>query len=169
MTAAAWGRNIRVDIGVRVRVDDLRIHVAGDGACISIDDDTSLESGCRFDATERGSKIRIGGDCVSSTDLHIRTSDNHGIVGEDGRRANPAQDVAVGDHVWVGDGALLSKGSRVASGSVVGARAVVTRAFDEPAAILVGAPARVARRRITWSRSFRLESGNVRSAASVSG
>lgn len=53
--------------------------------------------------------------------------------------------VTIGDRVYIGSNALFQMGSSIASDSIVGMGAVVVSKIDEPDALVVGLPARVAR------------------------
>jgi virginiamycin A acetyltransferase len=57
-----------------------------------------------------------------------------------------AQDVLIGDGVWIGHGAVVLKGVRIGRGAVIGAGAVVTSEVQDYA-IVAGNPARVLRMR----------------------
>ena len=70
-----------------------------------------------------------------------------------GERINGAEDVVLGDRVWVGRNASLNKGARVGAGAIIGNSAVVTGAIP-PGVIAAGAPARVIREGVRWSRDF---------------
>lgn len=65
--------------------------------------------------------------------------------------AKAAQQIVVGDHVWIGSNVTVLKGAVIPRGCVVGSGAVVTRAFTEENALLAGNPARVIRRGVAWS------------------
>lgn len=58
------------------------------------------------------------------------------------------QGVVIGNDVWLGHGAIILPGVTVGDGAVVGAGAVVTKDVA-PYTLVVGAPARVLRRRVT--------------------
>ena len=54
--------------------------------------------------------------------------------------------IVIGDDVWIGAGAVIMPGVTIARGTVIGANAVVTRDTEEYA-VMVGAPARMLRKR----------------------
>jgi acetyltransferase-like isoleucine patch superfamily enzyme len=97
--------------------------------------------------------ITIGKDCMFSREIVIRTSDAHSVVdAQTGKRLNPAQPIVIGDHVWVGQRVIINKGSVIPSNSIVGAASFVNRSFEEEGIILVGTPARVVKKGVTWNR-----------------
>ncbi len=103
--------------------------------------------------TEPGSKIYIGQDCMFSTDIDVRTGDSHSIISrETGARINYAQNVFIGDHVWIAAHSVLLKGTKIAQDSIVASGSVVTRKFETPGIIIGGNPSIQIREGITWSR-----------------
>ena len=143
------GANNRIEIGDDVRFDGT-ISVRGFGLTVRIGDRCDIKK-THLIACDAGAEI--GRDCLVATGVIIRTSDMHAIVDRaSGQRINAAQDVVVGNDVWLGAETVLLKGARVPDGCVVGLRSTVTRGFDEPDCVLVGTPARIVRRGIAWSR-----------------
>lgn len=69
-----------------------------------------------------------------------------------------AEDIEIGNDVWIGDRVTCLPGVKIATGSVIGAGAIVTR-DTEPYGIYVGNPARLVRYRFDEpKRRFLLES-----------
>lgn len=100
---------------------------------------------------EHNSTIRVGELCMLSADIHVRTSDGHGIFDIATKQMiNPASDVTIGDHVWLGIGASVNKGTVIGTGSIVGMSSVATGKLD-PYCIYAGCPARKVKEGITWS------------------
>jgi acetyltransferase-like isoleucine patch superfamily enzyme len=62
------------------------------------------------------------------------------------RRAERAHRTTIGNDVWIGSRVIIMSGLTIADGAVIGAGAIVTRDV-EPYAVVVGAPARVVRKR----------------------
>lgn len=113
---------------------------------------TSIEE-AHIAVTEPGRKISIGRDCLLAYDIDIRTGDSHSLLdGSTGSRINAAEDVIIGDHVWIAAHACILKGVRLAENSVVATGAVVVKPCDVPNVILGGNPARVIKENITWSK-----------------
>ncbi len=143
----------------RIRIENgVRVH---HGAEIWMEDrDGSLRIGknSTFEAvhiavTEPGSKVEIGNECMFAYDIDVRTGDSHSILdAETNERINYAQDVCIGDRVWVGAHSLILKGVRLSEDSVVAGGSVVTRPFDQEGIIVGGNPAKQIKENITWNR-----------------
>lgn len=103
--------------------------------------------------TEPGRSITIGKDCMLAYDIDIRTGDSHPLLdAASGERLNPADDVSIGDHVWIAAHVRVLKGVRLEHDSVVATGAVVIKPTEQPGVVLGGNPARVIREKVTWSR-----------------
>lgn len=68
----------------------------------------------------------------------------------DGNRINPAEDIEIGNHVWIGHRVLIQKGVRIPNNTVIGTGAIVTKKFDETNTILAGVPSKVVKHNINW-------------------
>jgi acetyltransferase-like isoleucine patch superfamily enzyme len=68
-------------------------------------------------------------------------------VGWSPRPYTSGASVSVGHDVWIGEEAMIAQGVRIGDGAVVAARSLVTSDV-EPYAIVMGAPARLHRRRL---------------------
>jgi acetyltransferase-like isoleucine patch superfamily enzyme len=100
-----------------------------------------------------GTTVQLGSDCMLSFAIEIRSTDSHGIFDKTtGERVNTAQDIRIGDHVWVGAYAVLLGGSAVPDGCVIGIRSLVSSICDEADSIYGGVPARKLRQNIRWER-----------------
>ena len=84
----------------------------------------------------------------------VRIGDMHSLIDvASGQRINPAADIVVCDHVWVGLNVMVLKGAEIGMDSVIGMNAIVTQTIP-PGCLVVGTPARVIRRGITWSHDL---------------
>ena len=117
---------------------------------------TSIEE-AHLAVTEPGRKISIGRDCLLAYDIDIRTGDSHSLLdGSTGERINAAEDVTIGDHVWIAAHTCILKGVRLAENSVIATGAVVVKPCDIPGVILGGNPAKVLKENITWAKESRM-------------
>jgi len=94
--------------------------------------------------------LHIGGDCLLSEGVTIRTSDHHSIIDlEDMRQVNFPADIMIGKHVWIASDVSIAKGVSIGDGSIVGARAYVTKPIGAFEA-WVGVPAKKVRENCSW-------------------
>lgn len=99
-----------------------------------------------------GTTISIGDDVMVAGSVKIRGDDGHPIFDvRTGKRINFAQDIKIGNHVWLGLESIIFGGAEIGDGSVVGARSVVTKKFPNNV-IVAGQPAKIIRRNIAWER-----------------
>ena len=167
------GNDNEIAIEPGARFTNLEIHVVGSGNKLSIATGINYQQGWMWIGSDRGRirvgantlitdaaltitepdmSIDIGSDCLFSWKIDIRCGDGHPIIDDaSGRKINPARPIEIGDHVWLGADVQILKGVRIGTGSIVGTRSLVTR--DVPAHTLAaGAPARVLRTGVSWSR-----------------
>ncbi|MCB5208276.1 methyltransferase domain-containing protein [Methylovorus mays] len=103
-----------------------------------------------------GRNILIGRDCMFSNEIELRTTDGHAIVDpETGMRLNPAQDIVIGDHVWVGKGVTILKGGQIPGNTIVGADSLVNGIYTQSQTLLAGKPARIIKEHVTWQRELK--------------
>ena len=149
--ATLEGARARLDLGERVIVTAF-INLVGADTTLTVGDGTTMVQ-ASLQLHEPG-HIRIGRDCMISSQVYISLSDIHPIYDlATGVRINPAASVEIGDHVWLGLRSLVMKGARIGDGAVVAAGALVSGEV-EPACIVGGTPARVLRRGVVWRRDF---------------
>lgn len=168
---AIHGNDNRIRVGAGCRFPNMRIDIRANHCVVEIGDGCVLigEIHCRDNktflhvgpkTTAMGMKItmhepgtiRIGTDCMFAGDVRMDTSDMHSVLDmATGDRINPAQDVEIGDHVWLGYGVYVMKGVRIGAHCVVGTGAIVTHDLP-PQSLAVGMPARVVRSGVTWDR-----------------
>ena len=147
------GNNNKINIGEECRfVKGGSLWIEDDGCEINIGDLTSFVS-AHLAATESGSKISIGRDCMFAYDIDVRTGDSHSILDtESGKRINFAADVSIGNHVWVASHVIILKGVNILDGCIVGTGSVVTKSFEEKNVIYAGNPAKIVKKNVSWSR-----------------
>ena len=167
------GSDNLVRVAAMSRIQNMRIRLTGDGHKLIIGPECRVKAGsicfederCTIDigaettiedahiaVTEPGGSITIGRDCMIAFDVDIRNGDSHAICDTaTGDRINHAEDIRIGDHVWLGAYVQVLKGVTVGDGAVVGVRSVVTR--NIPAgSVACGTPAEVVTENIRWER-----------------
>lgn len=146
------GKNCRLTIGGgSTIVKNTTFYLEDDECSIVVGKDFTMEGG-HIAATE-GKQITIGDDCMFSSDIEIRNGDSHVILDTTScKRINLAQDVSIGDHVWLTAHVRVMKGSRIASHSVVGNSSLVVGDLSAEYALYGGTPVRKLKDNITWER-----------------
>jgi maltose O-acetyltransferase len=115
------GENVRV---MRVRIEGVKLLI-GDNTFIG--DETLITGG--------ESTVLIGKNCDISSRVNIVTGSHR--IGSIERAAGEgyAEDIVIGDGVWIGIGVTILSGVNIGEGVVIAAGAVVTK--DIPAGVLV--------------------------------
>ena len=125
---------------------------AGDKSSVLIDKDFSCAGGEIISIGE-GIKLNIGKDCMFSKGIRLSTSDGHDIIDINTQEIlNKPKDIIIGDNVWLGLGANILKGVVIEKDSVVAAGAIVSKSPEESNVVLVGIPARIVKRNVSWKR-----------------
>lgn len=146
------GRGNRLIVGRNCRIHG-RIVVIGDGVTLSIGDRTSFND---VNIIAQHADITVGRWCMFAHHVEVRTDDGHALVDRaSGKRINPSAPVTIGDHVWLGAGVTVAKGAFIAEDNMVGAGALVLGRYEETGTMLVGRPAVVKRRGVTWHRNVK--------------
>lgn len=124
-----------------------------DSECVlSIGDNSTFEE-VHLALTEPGSKITIGCDCMFAYDIDVRTGDSHSVILEENNvRINFAEDIKIGDHVWIAAHTILLKGTIISENSIVATGSVVSGKHETKGTIIGGNPARQLKQGISWSR-----------------
>lgn len=118
---------------------------------VSIGAATTIGGSLDIECSE-GTSLTIGKDCMFSHHIRIFTTDMHSILDDNGVRINKAEDILIGNHVWIGMGATILKGSHLPDGSILGAGSVYSRKYIDNNCIYVGNPAKKIKDQINWSR-----------------
>ena len=104
-----------------------------------------------FMITDSYAKIDIGEDNMFSFFIKMDTG-GHEIVDKDTNTIiDNTAPIITGKHVWLGMGTTLLPGCNIGDGSIAGAAALVNKAIPANC-ICAGAPAKVIRENIVWSR-----------------
>jgi len=168
------GNKNTIRIGKKTMLYDMTIFIRGDNHILTIDEnciikggsfwfedslckihigkDTTIES-AHLAVTENASTISIGDDCMFSDGIVLRTGDSHAIIDEDKNiKINDAQDIIIGNHVWIGSRSTILKGVVVGDNAIIGTGSIVTKSVLGNS-ISVGIPARMIKSNVGWSRN----------------
>lgn len=143
------GNNNRIVIGDKVCGYDATFIIEDSNGSIEVGYKTLFAGKIEIASTE-GAVISVGEECLFSSEVDIRNGDSHSILDENGERINKAEDVQIGNDVWVAHRAMILKGAVILNHSVVGAGAIVTSKFDRSNVVLAGSPARIVKEKICW-------------------
>lgn len=146
--------NIFLDSGAELFIKNT--FSIGDGCKIHLAQNSKMELGGRSATQSSGitcdsiilcsQYVAIGAGTIISWGTYISDSTQHKIDGE--VKILP---IIIEDHVWLSEGVTCSPGCNIGAGSIVGSKSYVNRSF--PAAVLLaGAPARIIKKDVTWSR-----------------
>ena len=142
------GQDNLLRIGKNLSVNHLEIFFGNKGFCEIGDHTSILQASCWVS----DAKLKIGEDCMLSSEIMIRTHDEHHIFDwGTHQRINIPKDIVIGNQVWVGYRVLLLAGAHIGAGSVVGAGAVTSSDFGEHV-LVAGCPAKAIRENVCWSR-----------------
>lgn len=145
------GNNNRLTIEENVEYSKGLIWFEDNYGEIFIDKNTTIGD-ANLSVAENGRKIIIGADCMFSKGINISTTDSHSIINlKTGERTNQAQDVVIGEHVWLGRNVTINKGVKVGSNSIVAGNSVLTKSIPSNC-IAAGVPASVVKSSVDWLR-----------------
>jgi len=143
------GNYNRVIIRKNAYISGAELWIEDDSCNLSIGENSFIGHNSHLACTENYSSLTIGNECMLSSYVQIRTGDSHSILNLDGRRINPASDVAISNHCWIGEGAKILKGTFLDQDSIVATGAVVKGTFPKNV-IVAGNPAKVIKTSVTW-------------------
>lgn len=169
------GDNNVVDIGDAVILRRLNINIAGNNCKLIINNNCSIRGAIHLRQDNsviiigsyttsvsanifslEGSEINIGSNCMLSSSVYIRNSDEHPIYDlESNERINYAKPVFIGNNVWLCEGVTVNKGSIIPDGCVIGAKSFVSKKLKRKNSIYSGVPAQLIRENIKWKRNFK--------------
>lgn len=146
------GSDNKIIIGKNVFIQNIDIKLWGNNNILIIGESTTFNTNCKIKVYE-GKQIIIGSDCMFSYNVDMRTSDGHPIY-ENGIRINDAEDIKIGNHVWIGSDVGILKGSYIPNNSVVGTKTLYNKLFMQDNSLFVGVPVKLVRTNIKWERDF---------------
>lgn len=100
---------------------------------------------------EDNTSISVGDDCMVSSGIELRCTDDHSVLDLENNVINKASDITIGNHVWIGKDVLVLKNSTIPDNCIVGAKAVVAKRFAETNCAICGNPANVVKKDINWN------------------
>lgn len=142
------------EIGTSIRLITIGVSIKnGDYQSVQIGNDFSC-GGAIFISQETYSSIKIGNDCMFSTDITLMAGDGHAInpLSQDGIIKNWGGDIFLADHVWVGRSVKIARGASIPLNSIVAFGSVVTKKFEQENISIGGAPAKVISTGLQWNR-----------------
>lgn len=171
-TIAIKGNSNKIIIGDHTRIENLLIRVTGNNCTVTIGKECHLMGGrilvqdnnCEVSigsgtysggnlslvAIEDNSKITIGSDCLLSSSILVQTTDYHSIVDlVTGKRINSAENISIGNMVWIGRHAVVLKGVSAENNSIIGIGSIVTKNVPSHCAV-AGNPAKVIKTNVDW-------------------
>lgn len=162
------GNNNSIDIGENSRLKYTQITIMGDNNHIIAEDGSKLDGPCKITLegnstlyigrnsgirgvsfVAKDANITVGRNCMFSYDVIVRNNDSHKVLDQDGNVTNMAQDIVIGDHVWLCERSTILKGVTIGNDSVIAYGAIVTKDCP-PNSIMAGNPARVVKQDINW-------------------
>ena len=146
-----YGEDIYVLINENVVANSLHIWCEDKNSGVIIGKGTTFHGQTKLSCIE-GTQIKIGCDCMFSSNIDIVTGDSHSILDMSGKRINPSKSIVIEDHVWVGQKNTILKGAHISKNSIIGAGSFVSKRFDKENAIIAGVPAKIIKEEISWDR-----------------
>lgn len=144
------GNNNTIVIGDRSLITEGDFFIEDDLGIIEIGKDTNI-CGKTHLACIEGRSIKIGDECLFSSNIIVRTGDSHSIINsETKQRINSSKNVVIGNHVWIGNQVTILKGVNILDHTIVGTGALVTKSFNQENIILAGNPAKIIKSGIDW-------------------
>lgn len=144
-----YGNNNTIVLGEDGLFSNVDFYIEDNFNTIRVESCARLTGKTQLACTE-GKLIQIGKGCLFSNNIQFRTGDSHSILDSYGERINSAEDIVIGNHVWIGQNVTVLKGSRIQDGSVVGSGSIVTGKQFMPNVILAGIPAKIIKKDIAW-------------------
>jgi acetyltransferase-like isoleucine patch superfamily enzyme len=147
------GDNNVIEVGHHCRLNG-RVLVSGNNITLTIGHHTTFQN--VYVLAGESCDVSIGNHCMFSRHVEIRTTDAHSLIDiSTGKRGNLPGPITIGNHVWLAANVMVSKGVTIADDCIIGAYSFVNRDIDENSVVAAGAPAKIVKRNVTWSRSVK--------------
>lgn len=145
------GNNNVIKLGMKDYITNGDFYIEDNDNFLKIKNRTTFAGNVHLALTE-GKRITIGNECLFSSNVVIRTGDSHSILNSKGERTNFAEDVEIGNHVWITQNVTVLKGTKIPNNSIVGTGSVVTKKFEEENVLITGNPAKIIKRDLNWDK-----------------
>lgn len=155
-----WGGENRISSITIGNHSELLIHgdfIIGPGVHISVSSNGRLRLGGKRHSSGSGitcntrimvrENVSIGHDTIISWGVFISDSDWHEISW-----GQPTKPIEIGDRVWISHDVSLLKGTTIGNGCVIGAKSLLSNSTYPGDSLIAGAPAKVVRHHVVWSR-----------------
>lgn len=144
------GNNHTLQFGNNIKLENVNFFFEKENSNIIIGDHTWIGPKSELSSFDNSSII-IGKHCIFAKECMLRTSDSHIIKDSNNKVINHPQNITIGSHVWLGQQTFILKGAKIPDGCIVGAKSIVTASSQsEPNSILVGQPAKIIKKNISW-------------------
>ncbi|GGW40864.1 acyltransferase [Arenibacter certesii] len=145
------GDNHTLSIGKNCQFNGGSVWFEDHHCTLEIGNNSTIES-AHIAVTEPNKKIIIGEDCMFSSHIEFRTGDSHSILDNTTRqRINYAENIQIGNHVWIGAHSIILKGVTIGNNCIIGTSSLVTNNIPDNS-IGAGVPAKVVKNNIDWVR-----------------
>ena len=115
------GDNNVIEFGADCHAASGSFYIEDSNNSIVTGDHTNYAGKIHIACTE-STNIKVGDNCLFSSEIVIRSGDSHSIVAINGERINHAKDVTIQSHVWIGFRVLITKGALISENTIVGTR-----------------------------------------------
>lgn len=113
-------------------------------------------SGAMICLYHSNSSIKIGEDCMFSSDITIRLGELPHLLFDEktGACSNKPGNLSIGNHCWFGEKSTILKNSSIGDNCIVGFGSVVTKNFSTYSNVMIaGNPAKVKKKHVHWERN----------------
>lgn len=118
---------------------------------VKIGNDSYIGYNSRIFLFETNTQCEIGNHCRISDNVYICCSDIHSVIDlKTGCTLNRAQNIIIGNHVWVGHNVTFNKNTKISDNSIVAHSSIVTKRFNKNNILIAGSPAKIVKDNISW-------------------
>lgn len=148
------GDNSSVSIGPHNIFEKFVIHASNTNCKIEIGERNNLRNAMLFANGEPGLTIKIGNDCLFSTNIVFRASDGHTIFDLTTREVinRPVHGISIGNHVWIGQNVTILKNVSIPDDCIIGIGSIVSSKVFLKNSIIAGIPAKIIKTNVSWDR-----------------